>query len=585
MPEPRPQPAWLADAVLYQIYPQTFADSNGDGIGDFPGALERLEYLSWLGVDAVWFSPCFTSPFADAGYDVADYLTVAPRYGSNDDLVALVDAARAKGIRVLLDLVAGHTSDQHPWFRAWADDPTDHRFIGSAKVGSPAGVWSPTPGRRGGYYMLNFYPCQPALNFGYARQNEREPWRQPVDADGPRANRRALRDVMAYWFDRGISGFRVDMAASLVKDDPGLVETGRLWTDMRAWIDQAYPECALLSEWGDPSVAVPSGFHADFFLQFRGPALRSLWHTGIGTHDSNWGEIPGFYFDAEGSGTHRGVPGRVAGGDRGDRHRRRPHRAADRQPRLRPPGHRPARRRPGAGRVRVPDDLAVAADHLLRRRDRHALHRGPARQGGQHPRAAEQPHRLAYADAVGRLAQRGLLDRPGRPALPADRPRPGPADGGRPARRRGLAAAPRTAADRPAEGDAGARAGRLARRAARGLPAGLHPRRHPPGGGQPPPGAGGRSAAGGPHRPRRPRGLRRGRVEAARSRPTASGTGSSRWARARGVPPTRSGSRSARPSRAGRAGRRRWRRRSGGRCRAVPWCGCPAPGARATRVR
>jgi maltose alpha-D-glucosyltransferase/alpha-amylase len=303
VPEPRPQPAWLADAVLYQIYPQTFADSNGDGIGDFPGALERLEYLSWLGVDAVWFSPCFTSPFADAGYDVADYLTVAPRYGSNDDLVALVDAARAKGIRVLLDLVAGHTSDQHPWFRAWADDPTDHRFIGSAKVGSPAGVWSPTPGRRGGYYMLNFYPCQPALNFGYARQNEREPWRQPVDADGPRANRQALRDVMAYWFDRGISGFRVDMAASLVKDDPGLVETGRLWTDMRAWIDKAYPESALLSEWGDPSVAVPSGFHADFFLQFRGPALRSLWHTGIGTHDSNWGEIPGFYFDAEGSGT------------------------------------------------------------------------------------------------------------------------------------------------------------------------------------------------------------------------------------------------------------------------------------------
>jgi maltose alpha-D-glucosyltransferase/alpha-amylase len=292
----------LADAVLYQIYPQSFADSNGDGIGDFPGALERLDYLAWLGVDAVWFSPCFRSPFADAGYDVADYLTVAPRYGTNDDLVDLIDAARSRDIRVLLDLVAGHTSDQHPWFRQWADDPSDHRFIGSAKVGSPAGVWSPTPGRRGGYYMLNFYPCQPALNFGYARPDEREPWRDPVDGDGPRANRQALRDVMSFWFDRGISGFRVDMAASLIKDDPGRVETAKLWTEMRAWIDQAYPDAALLSEWGDPRVAVPAGFHADFFLQFLGPALRSLWHTGIGTHDSNWGDIPGFYFDAEGGG-------------------------------------------------------------------------------------------------------------------------------------------------------------------------------------------------------------------------------------------------------------------------------------------
>jgi maltose alpha-D-glucosyltransferase/alpha-amylase len=294
-------PAWLGDAVLYQIYPQSFADSDGDGIGDFAGAVEHLDHLSWLGVDALWFSPCFASPFADAGYDVADYFRVAPRYGGNAALEAFVDAARSRGIRVLLDLVAGHTSDQHPWFRQWADDPADQRYIGSPKVGAPAGVWAPTPGKRGGYFMLNFYPCQPALNFGYARPNEREPWRQPVDAEGPRANRSALREVMAYWFDRGISGFRVDMAASLVKDDPGLVETGRLWTEMRTWIDRSYPDHVLLAEWGDPRVSVPAGFHADFFLQFLGGALRSLWHTGIGTADPSWA-MPGFYFDAEGSG-------------------------------------------------------------------------------------------------------------------------------------------------------------------------------------------------------------------------------------------------------------------------------------------
>ncbi|MFD6553091.1 alpha-amylase family glycosyl hydrolase, partial [Streptomyces sp. NPDC058398] len=112
----RPAPAWLADAVFYQIYPQSFADSNGDGIGDFAGITERLDHLAWLGVNTVWLNPCFVSPFGDAGYDVADYLRVAPRYGSHDDLARLVDEAGRRGIRVLLDLVAGHTSDQHPWF-------------------------------------------------------------------------------------------------------------------------------------------------------------------------------------------------------------------------------------------------------------------------------------------------------------------------------------------------------------------------------------------------------------------------------------------------------------------------------------
>jgi glycosidase len=261
--ESRTVPAWLADAVLYQIYPQSFADSNGDGIGDLGGILERLDYLQWLGVDTVWFSPCFTSPFADAGYDVSDYFSIAPRYGTNDDLVAVTDAARERGIRVLLDLVAGHTSDQHPWFRAWADDPGDDRYIWSPKVGAPAGAWAPAPGRRGGYFMLNFYPCQPALNFGYARDDAREPWRQPVDAPGPRANRAALREIMAFWFDRGVSGFRVDMASSLVKDDPGYVETGKLWGEMRAWIDRAYPDNVLVPEWGDTAST-----HSD------GPARR-----------------------------------------------------------------------------------------------------------------------------------------------------------------------------------------------------------------------------------------------------------------------------------------------------------------------
>ena len=110
-------PEWLEDAVFYQIYPQSFYDSNGDGIGDIPGIIEKLDYLSWLGVDAVWMNPCFVSPFQDAGYDVADYYKVAPRYGTNADLVRLFREARRRGIRIFLDLVPGHTSIEHEWFQ------------------------------------------------------------------------------------------------------------------------------------------------------------------------------------------------------------------------------------------------------------------------------------------------------------------------------------------------------------------------------------------------------------------------------------------------------------------------------------
>ena len=117
---------WLTDAVVYEIYPQSYADSDGDGIGDLRGVIDRLDHLSWLGVDAIWFNPCFASPFRDAGYDVSDYLRIAPRYGTNEDLAELVARAAERGIRVLLDLVVGHTSSDHPWFRAElaADGPS-----------------------------------------------------------------------------------------------------------------------------------------------------------------------------------------------------------------------------------------------------------------------------------------------------------------------------------------------------------------------------------------------------------------------------------------------------------------------------
>ncbi len=312
-------PGWLRSVVAYEIYPQSFADSDGDGIGDLRGLTARLDYLAWLGVDVLWLNPCFASPMGDAGYDVSDYRSIAPRYGTNDDLAELTQTARGLGIKVLLDLVAGHTSDQHPWFQAACEDLADGRYIfaepgqvtgfrrsprpghvsdegasdwaiwpGKQEAdparegsGAPGPHWVASPGSRPGWYLPNFYPFQPALNFGYARMHTGELWRQPVDAPGPQANRAALREIMAFWLELGVAGFRVDLANTLVKDDPGWRETAALWRELLGWLGGAYPDAALLSEWNTPAVSVPAGFHADFYLAVA-REHRSLFDNGQG---------------------------------------------------------------------------------------------------------------------------------------------------------------------------------------------------------------------------------------------------------------------------------------------------------------
>lgn len=298
MTEPSRAEHWLNDAIFYEIYPQSFADSNGDGIGDLPGVLEHLDHLSWLGINAIWFNPCFASPFRDAGYDVSDYLQIATRYGTNDDLVTLVGAARERGIRVLLDLVAGHTSVAHQWFQHSANDSTDDRYIWSDQPGEG---FVPSPGTRPGYYRKNFFEEQPALNFGYARMDPDEPWREPMNAPGPLANRAALREIIAFWLDLGVAGFRVDMAFSLVKDDPGFVETTALWREIRDWVAGSYPDAVLLPESDYPApadIGVRGGFDADFFLVIH-PAHSALFNNG-GAGTLSW--LPDHlhcFFDAE----------------------------------------------------------------------------------------------------------------------------------------------------------------------------------------------------------------------------------------------------------------------------------------------
>lgn len=274
-------PAWLENAVFYEIYPQSFQDSNGDGIGDIPGMIARLDYVASLGCNAIWVNPWYDSPFGDAGYDVRDYKKIAPRYGTNEDAKRFFDEVHARGMHVLIDLVPGHTSIDHPWFlqseKAEKNEFSD-RYIWSDSV------WEATdlPCLRGisdrdGAAAVNFFSNQPALNYGYARRTR--PWMMPPDSPAALATREAIKDVMRFWLDLGADGFRVDMAASLVKADEESAETIKLWQDFRAFLDKAYPHCAMVSEWGVPAKSIEGGFHMDFMLHFGPPAYTSLFRS------------------------------------------------------------------------------------------------------------------------------------------------------------------------------------------------------------------------------------------------------------------------------------------------------------------
>lgn len=265
---------WLDNAVFYEIYPQSFKDTNADGIGDFKGIIEKLDYIRGLGCDAIWLNPCFMSPFGDAGYDVSDYYTAAPRYGTNEDLKQLFDEVHKRKMHVLLDLVPGHTSVEHKWFKesmkAERNEFTD-RYVWTDSIWEePTGMGSLRGiSDRDGSCAVNFFSHQPALNYGYYKPER--PWQQSQDAPGPRATLEAMKDVMRFWLKMGCDGFRVDMAGSLVKNDEDGRGTIKLWQNVREFLDAEFPEAAMVSEWGEPDKSLLGGFHMDFLLHF-GPS-------------------------------------------------------------------------------------------------------------------------------------------------------------------------------------------------------------------------------------------------------------------------------------------------------------------------
>lgn len=204
---------WWQKGIIYQVYPRSFQDSDGDGVGDLKGITRRLDYLKWLGIDGVWISPFYPSPMADFGYDISDYTGIDPLFGSMDDFDELLAESHSRGLKVILDLVPNHTSDQHPWFleaRSSKDNPKRDWYIweDARDDGSPPNNWLSVFGgsawewdeETGQFYYHAFLKEQPDLN-----------WRNPEVE-------KAMFDVMRFWLDKGVDGFRVDVLWHMIKD-------------------------------------------------------------------------------------------------------------------------------------------------------------------------------------------------------------------------------------------------------------------------------------------------------------------------------------------------------------------------------
>jgi maltose alpha-D-glucosyltransferase/alpha-amylase len=274
----RDDPLWFKDAIFYEVYVRGFYDSNGDGIGDFRGLTEKLDYLQWLGVDCIWLLPVYASPLRDGGYDISDYYAVLPEYGSLEDFKTFLSEAHARGIRVIADLVVNHTSDAHPWFQrarmapagsperdfyVWSD--TDTRYAGARIifVDTETSNWTWDP-KAGAYYWHRFFSHQPDLNF-----------------DNP-AVRQAMLDVVGFWMDLGLDGFRVDAVPYLFEREgtncENLPETHAYLRELRSYVDQHYPGRVLVAEanqWPEDVVHY-FGQADEFHMTFHFPVMPRL---------------------------------------------------------------------------------------------------------------------------------------------------------------------------------------------------------------------------------------------------------------------------------------------------------------------
>ena len=423
-------PEWFKRAVFYEVLVRSFQDSNGDGVGDLKGLTAKLDYLQWLGVDCLWLPPFFKSPLRDGGYDVSDYTAVLPEFGDLADFVEFVDAAHHRGMRVIIDFVMNHTSDQHPWFQesrnnpdgpygdyyVWADDDKQYQDARIIFVDTEASNWTFDPVRKQ-YFFHRFFSHQPDLNY-----------------ENPAVQEEILA-ALRFWLDLGIDGFRLDAVPYLYAEEgtdcENLPATHEFLQRVRNEIDAMYPDTVLLAEanqWPEDVVDYFGDYQSggdECHMAFHFPVMPRIfmavrresrypvseilaktpaipsncqWGIFLRNHDELTLEMvtdeERDYMWAEYAKDPRmraniGIRRRLAPLLDNDRDTNRA-------------VHRPAA---------VPAGLA---DPLLRRRDRH---------GRQH--LARRPGRRTDPDAVDPGPQRRLLDGRPRPALPADHHGPG----------------------------------------------------------------------------------------------------------------------------------------------------------------
>ena len=265
----------LNNSIIYEIYPTSFYDGNGDGVGDLKGITEKLPYVKELGADIIWLNPVYKSPFKDGGYDIEDYRAIDKKFGTFDDFAEMINTAHKLGIKVLMDLVIGHTSDKHPWFKASKKENrnkysdyyiwTDNIFIGGGNTVKGMA-------KRNGNYFVNYYSFQPALNHGYniKERNFSDPWLQ----DGWKIDYRdekllplksEILDIIRFWLGKGVDGFRVDLAANMIKGDRNLDALKFFWSYFISEAKKTNPDCIFMSEWGEPENAFYCGFDIDYF--------------------------------------------------------------------------------------------------------------------------------------------------------------------------------------------------------------------------------------------------------------------------------------------------------------------------------
>jgi maltose alpha-D-glucosyltransferase / alpha-amylase len=270
-------PLWFKDAVFYEVYVRGFFDSNGDGIGDFKGLTERLDYLEWLGVDCLWLLPMYQSPLRDGGYDIADYYSILPEYGTLEDFQEFLETAHSHGIRVIIDLVVNHTSDQHPWFQearsspdspkrdwyVWSDTPDKYKDARVIFTDTETSNWT-WDEKAQAFYWHRFFRHQPDLNY-----------------DNPEVHQ-AMVDVLGFWLGMGVDGFRVDAVPYLYEregtDCENLPETHEILKKLRAYVDHNFPNKLMLAEanqWPEDVVEY-FGDGDEFHMNYHFPIMPRL---------------------------------------------------------------------------------------------------------------------------------------------------------------------------------------------------------------------------------------------------------------------------------------------------------------------